>query len=1395
MSIDQYSAARTRGRVAACWRAVQDGYRIANTVTHHALGALVTFSVIAYFLFCTIFLVLRYVVLPNIDFYKPQVEQMVTHAIGRPVSIATIHASWRGLRPHLLLNNVVIHDKEGDQALSLPKVSATLSWWSLAAADLRLYSLEISRPDMDVERDKDGNLFVAGILIDRHKSDNGTGLDWLLSQREIVIRDGWVRWNDAMRGAPELVLNGVDLVLHNQWQNHQFALKATPPPALAAPIDVRADFNHPAFAQKISDASQWKGTVYADWRDTDLAVWKTYFDYPIEMQQGKGSVRAWLDFDRAHIADFTADLTLSNVSARLRNDLQLLSLAQVNGRVSAREEINGTKDGTFSFGARGHAIALTDFSLETMDGLKLPSTTISETFIAASGDRPEKTEIKATALDLHTLANFVGHLPLSATQRQMLVDFSPRGQLKDFSAQWQGAYPDISSYNIKGQFTGLTMNARAPRPARAKDGKVPAQAALPGIPGFDNLTGRVDASDQGGTFTLASEKLIVRLPGYFADPVLPFDRLNMQAKWALQDKNKLLFQIEKMDFLQDGVAGSVSSKHLMPLGESQGKPLGTIDLSAKISAFDFKKIGRYLPLHTPEKLRNWLTGALEGGNAQDVAVTIKGDLANFPFRTERPTDKPTGQFSVTGKIDNGKLNYTPGRFAKDEKSPLWPQLEEIKGTFAIDRSRLEIKADSARTNGVALSKVEAAIPDLLSGDSVLDIDGNAAGSLQNFVDFTNNSPVSDWIARFTEETKASGNARLLLKLQLPLARLTESRVQGTLQFANNNVTLQNLMPPILQTNGELKFHEKGFELNGIKGGFLGGPVAISGGTQHDGTTAVKAEGSLSSEGLRKTYPGSAPQRLLQRITGSTRYSALINVKKQHPEITVESSLQGIAIDFPAPLHKAAGESLPLKFELTDAASDDVSVLRDEIRLSLGNAIAARYSRQKSLEKNASWQVVRGGIGVNVPAPQPDSGLVANVSLKSLNIDAWRNSVASIIGADKPKETTAQSNALNIAQYIDPEVLAARATELYVMGKKLDNVVVGASHQAGVWQANIDSAQASGYVTWNEAVPGRGLGKVTARLASLIIPQSAASDVTELLEGKNSSAQIPGVDIVAENFELFGKKLGHLELLANNAPAAAGREWRIDKLSIINTDATLKAAGKWATKAGENVSNLTYALDIADAGKLLERFGFAHVLRGGKGKMDGDISWKGLPFSIDIPTLSGQFHLDMAAGQFLKVDPGAAKLLGVLSLQSLPRRLALDFRDVFSEGFAFDGAVATATISQGIIKTDNFKMRSINAIVLMDGIADISKESQNLHVVVIPEINAGAASVVYGLVVNPVIGLGSFLAQLFLRDPLMRAFTVEYQITGPWKEPAVTKLDRKTGQAAAPGAVTKGANNG
>jgi uncharacterized protein YhdP len=250
-------------------------------------------------------------------------------------------------------------------------------------------------------------------------------------------------------------------------------------------------------------------------------------------------------------------------------------------------------------------------------------------------------------------------------------------------------------------------------------------------------------------------------------------------------------------------------------------------------------------------------------------------------------------------------------------------------------------------------------------------------------------------------------------------------------------------------------------------------------------------------------------------------------------------------------------------------------------------------------------------------------------------------------------------------------------------------VVGASHPQQL-AGSIDSTQANGYLTWAEPSTGAGLGKVTARLSSLVIPESASNEVQDLLDGKSAAATIPALDVVVERFELFNKQLGRLELQANNAQLPNAREWRVSKLSLANPDGALNGSGKWVSKDGVHNTTLDFNLDINDAGKLLDRFGFADTLKGGKGTLKGDIAWKGLPYALDLPSLSGQITMNVEKGQFLKQDPGAAKLLGVLSLQALPRLLKLDFHDVFSEGLAFDGITANASINHGIAKTDNLK---------------------------------------------------------------------------------------------------------
>ncbi|HEX8603773.1 MAG TPA: DUF3971 domain-containing protein, partial [Pseudoduganella sp.] len=774
------------GPLVARWHRLQTAYRLCNLATHHVLGFTIKLLLIVYFALALLFLALRWAVLPNIDHYKDDIERLASRAAGNPVTIERIYASWSGLRPNLFLGDVVLRDDTGQQALRLPSVSATLSWWSLASLDVRFESLELIRPSLDVLRDANGRIHVAGVPVDPTRKDDGRGADWLLAQREIVIREGRMGWTDALRGTEPLVLQDVNVVLHNSWGRHRFGIKAAPPRALGGTLDIRADFRQPAFTQHAADIRQWRGTLYAAVNGAQLAAWKPHIPYPHELESGRGSLRAWLDIDRARVTGATADVALEDVVATLGAGLPPLDVAALGGRLAFSEDkVPRGADRNAPPGAYGHRASVTGLTLRTRDGATLAPTTVAERSIPATKNGPARTEVSAPLLDLKVLAELATRLPLPAAQRDLLAAVAPRGRVENLQARWQGPLSAPTEWRVKAGLRELGMNALAARAATpattasGAGGKNAGLPALPAMPGFERLTGTIDASNQGGSVVLDSPGLVLDMPAWFETAAMPFRKLQLDASWAHEDDG-LRIRLGKLAFDQEGLTGLLAGTHLLPAGKD-GKPggPGIADLTGTLDGFTISRIGRYLPVATPEHLKAWLAGALQAGSAHDVSLRLAGDLARFPFAADTP-DYKAGEFRIAGRILDGKLNYEPAHFAPDGKAPMWPQAEQIRGSFVFERARMEIRADTARTGNINLANVKAVIADLIHHDSILEIDGSAAGTMGDFLRYVTNSPVLEWIGHFTDQTTASGNAKLALKLNLPLSRLRESKVNGTL---------------------------------------------------------------------------------------------------------------------------------------------------------------------------------------------------------------------------------------------------------------------------------------------------------------------------------------------------------------------------------------------------------------------------------------------------------------------------------------------------------------------------------------------------------------------------------------------------------------------------------------
>jgi uncharacterized protein (TIGR02099 family) len=1340
---------------------------------------------------------LHFVIVPRIAEFRPMLEEQVSRVLGVTVRIGAIVARSNGLIPSLELNDVRLLDSQGREALKLPSVMATLSARSLMG--LGFEQLTVDRPELDVRRSADGQIWVAGLPLPKGDGADSGGADWVFSQPELVIRHGTVTWTDEMRNVPPLALTDVDWVLRNQHRTHSMRLDANPPTHWGERLSVSGIFKQRLLSRRPSDWKDWEGQLYANFAQVDLAQLRLYANLGVDLEQGVGSVRAWVDVARGTVTGATADLALDGVKVTVDRKLDALALRGITGRLGAKALEGGVEFSTQAL------------QFQTDDGLRWPGGNVRLALFAGDKNKPPRGEMTADRLDLAAMAQIANRLPLNEAVRNQLVQLAPKGLVEQVQGNWQGPIEAPTRFAAKGRVVQLEIAARA--------------ADAGARPGFKGLDIDFDLNQSGGRATLAMRTGALDLQGVFDEALLPLDQLDGDVQWKL-DGSQISMSIPNLRFSNADAQGELQVKwqtapSSMAPGannaaqQTAGRFPGILDLQGSLSRADGTKVYRYLPLGIPQPVRDYLHEAITAGTGSNVKFKVKGNLHDFPFATAKQ-----GDFRISADIHKATFAYVPS-FLLPKDTPQWPALTELSGELVIDRSVLQVKGANGAVQGapgLRISKADAVIDSLYHG-AIVSVTAEAQGPLAEMLGFVNGSPLNAMMGKPLERTTASGPADYRFKLTLPIANVDKTTVRGTVALGGNDLQITPDTPKLARARGVISFSETGFSLAGAQARALGGDVRIDGGMGGQGAgspvagsktpapTQLRLQGTATAEGLRQARELGFAARLAAYGNGTAAYTATLGFRGGIPELLINSNLVGMALNLPAPFAKTAEAPLPLRVE-TSAVRASLAVggdgtvhVQDQLQLDVGKLVSVVYVRDAS---GPEARVLRGALAVGLAAdesaPLPAEGVVANVNLAAIDIDAWSDILSRVAGADlsasgvaATSSSSSSSSSSPVSMGYLPTSVALRARELTVGGRKLNNVVVGGGREGLLWRANLDASEINGYVEYRQS-SGSNAGRLYARLAKLAIAQSTAQEVENALD--EQPASIPALDIVVEDFELRGKKLGRVEIDAVNVGANASvvardapREWRLNRFNISTPEATLTANGNWTNvnaQAGPAAARsikerrrtvMNFKLDINDSGELLNRFGMKGVVRKGQGKIEGQVDWLGSPITLDYPSLSGKFNINVAKGQFLKTDPGIAKLLGVLSLQSLPRRLTLDFRDVFSEGFSFDSFGGDVSIVQGIARTNNLAMRGVNAVVFMEGQADIAKETQNIKVVVVPEINAGSASLAYAAI-NPIIGLSTFLAQLILRKPLIEAATFELLVDGTWLDPRVTKVDHK-----------------
>jgi uncharacterized protein (TIGR02099 family) len=914
--------------------------------------------------------------------------------------------------------------------------------------------------------------------------------------------------------------------------------------------------------------------------------------------------------------------------------------------------------------------------------------------------------LAASAIDLEATAGLVEALPVPPQLSGLLRELAPRGRLADSRLEWSGPFDAPSKLTARGRFSDLAM-----RPHE-------------GIPGFSGLSGTLEATEAKGTLSLAARKVQLDLPKIFPEPRVALESLNGRIEWQRQGGGTRI-DFPSLAFSSADLSGAANGSYLYP-----GAGRGSIDLTVLLNRGDGTRLERYLPHGSimGAGTRSWLAGSVLAGQLSDVRVRLRGDLREFPF-----VDPASGDFRITARVEKGALRYAEG----------WPEIRDIDADLVFERKRMDLTARAGSILGARLANVRVSVPELTRGAHVL-VSGQADGPTAAFIGYLRESPLSRRTHGFTDGLSARGDGRLRLKLDLPLAELNQSKVQGAFEFSGNDIVLHPQIPPLERAAGRLGFTESAFSVHDVKGRLVGGNVAIAGGPQPDGGIEIVARGDARADALGLDEPWSS------RLAGSARYVAKVNLSEGRSRFSIDSPLVGLSSTLPPPLAKAAAAPLPLHLEIVPGGDGT----RERISMTLGKLAAAEFQRRR---QGAQMVVQRAAVWMSPIPGQPirlseRPGTLIYGTIPAFDLERW---LAINRGGGEA------SGGMGAA------ALDVRVGALDAFGKRFNAVAVRAGADALGWSATVSAEELAGELSYRSAAGGR----LVARLERLSIPADAPGTRPQ---ASGPQQELPAVDLVADEFVFRGKPLGRVELVAQRA----GADWRVDKLAMANPDATLSATGLWRRGAVQSTA-LDFDLQATDGGKFLARIGNPGLVRGGRTRLQGALTWNGDPTTIDYASLAGDVQMQTEDGQFLEVDPGLGKLVSLMNLQALPRRVALDFRDVFSKGFQFDRISSSGHVERGVMAIHDFRMRGSAAQVEMAGSVDLARETQDLKVRIIPSLGDSAAAAL--AFVNPLLIFPAALAQRILKDPLGHIFSFEYAVTGTWSNPNVkrTSVDART----------------
>lgn len=859
------------------------------------------------------------------------------------------------------------------------------------------------------------------------------------------------------------------------------------------------------------------------------------------------------------------------------------------------------------------------------------------------------------------------------------------------------------------------------------------------IPGVEPLTLRLRGDAQGILLELPQQKTRIDYPHAFRKPFELSQLGGEVAAWREDDG----WHIKTPGLAVIGEGFAFEARGGLEFDADGSKPL--LDVSAVVTGADVVAAKLFWPLTTmPASAIEWLDRALVSGRVAGGRVVFRGDLDRWPFADN------SGRFEARADLEDLQLDYLPD----------WPSGEKLKIAANFINNGMQATVSSGTSMDLTIDSAEGTIASF--GDSVLDLKAKTHGDGRALLSFLRATPIGESYVDTLNGLSIGGKGSAAFTLNVPLKDHDKMKLDGTVDLVDADLAEKDWDIRFAKANGQVRFGRSGVaasELSVLTEGRPGKLGIFIGDMTRDRRHSFEAT-------LRATLPlatvfARAPDiaAAFPYFPGEAEWNIALDVGddegalKGLRELRIESDLRGIGIDLPRPLAKAAEETMPLAIGIA------IPPLGQPFRLDLGDVA---HVRGRLPAPNVPL-AARIDLGAEMSAAAlPTSGIFIGGRTPVLDVGGWGALFASGDAGDGVfNGLSLDVGALQVAGRSIPDVhidlaLEKNATSIRFTGKALDGVV---------------------------DIPSTDLRRsgITAHMNRLHWPDlpEGSGAAPAALAGVAPSS-IPPLHLSIGQLNFGAANLGSLRL--ESFPTAQGMQ--IDLLETRSPNVDIRASGEWVGDAAQTRSHLKIDMTAQSLGRMLDALGFAGIIDGGQTLAHIDAAWPGAPNAFALANMTGSLQIDVDKGRILDVDPGAGgRLFGLLSLREIPRRLSLDFSDLFKSGMSFNSISGTFKLSDGNANTEDLHINSPAADIVISGRTGLRDKDYDQQMIVTPR--AGVALPVVGAIAGgPVGAAAGLVVQGLIGKQLNEVARSRYRVTGSWEKPEIVLLGREVGKPAA-----------